>query len=99
LLSMVVSYPRGRSMFKILILVALLSACTANIIPQTVKQAQTSSYAQLISVTQEVYTACSEKLLSKDTCITMYNNIEAAKVIVDSGESADIILSAIKSQL
>jgi hypothetical protein len=86
-------------MFRILILVALLSACTETIVPQTVKQTQVVGYAQLTSITQDVYTACAEKLLSKDTCITMYNNIEKAKILIDTGESADLIINTIRSQL
>lgn len=89
-------------LIQVLSLTIVLCACSKTIIPETPIQMQTVSYAQIASIAVDVYNACQSKLLSKDNCISMYENIETAKVIVDSGvglEEASELLNNIRSQL
>lgn len=89
-------------MFKVVVLTFLLVGCSKTIIPQTATQFQVVSYAQLTAVTGDVYTACQEKVLTKETCVSLFDKINTAKLIIDSGvgvEKAADLLTYIRSKL
>jgi len=89
-------------MYKILILVVLLVGCSKTIIPQTETQFQVVSYAQIAVTATDVYTACQGKILTKETCVDLFDKINTAKSIIDSGvgvENAANLLTYIRSKL
>lgn len=89
-------------MFRILIITLTLTACSKTIIPETPVQLKVITYAQIASLASDVYVACQERVLTKETCTTLWNNIRTAKSIVDSGvgvETASDILNKVRSKL
>ena len=89
-------------MYKIIVLVVLLTGCSKAIIPQTETQFQVVSYAQLTATTEDVHSACQEKILTKETCVDLFDKIVTVKSIIDSGvgvENATKLLTYIRSKL
>ena len=87
---------------NVFLMVLFISGCSETVIPQTPIQFQTVSYAQLYNITLDVHNACQERVISKETCVDLFDNINSAKIIIDSGlgaEKAADILTYIRSKL
>lgn len=89
--------------FLTVILSLLLVACVSSEVqPETTAQMQVVSYAELTALTIDVTEACESRILSKNTCVDMYESIQAAKLIIDTGvgmETAADIMNKIKEKL
>jgi hypothetical protein len=80
-------------------MVFFITGCTTPVVPKTVKQIQLASYAELAQITVDVRDACSERLITKDTCIDLSDKLKTAARLIDINQPASDIIELIRSTL